>query len=177
MTPELAAALDSGSPPFHGTTLAMYNLPLRPLWLAYSAAARAIVDRYDPVELVENVDWHWHDGYVLCGGPLSVQDWLAWLDTPQSLRAAWRAEDYVHIGVNPPDLAWYVRFHLWEEWQEHGGFGMDVSGDTKLIDTVLREVKSLGRCVGEVDASKHWFQRHGYTGGWVTNFGKPPSVL
>ena len=155
MTEELAKALESGAPPFHGRTCIVRNLSLTQLWTCYKLIQQLLLSR-PTAELWQCADWHWHDGFITPPKGLTSTAWKSWTESPNSLAQAWAAEDYVHRGVYPNDLAWYLRFHLWEDL-DMADFSLDISGTNELIEQLVEVIRHVQVPHLEVEDSDIWF--------------------
>jgi hypothetical protein len=160
MSPELARAVLTGRAPFNGVTCVFSDISLDALWRCYRAAVECLtIDGPDAIYWQVD-DWHWHDGYVTNETPLTGQEWQSWTESKEALAAAWQTEDYVHRGVYPSGLSWYLRFHLWESSLRSGG-SMDFSGGADLVARVLAAVEAIGIRPSEVRPSLAWFAKTG----------------
>jgi len=164
MTVELSVAYVNGCSPFDGATILLEGLDAAPLWNAYRLIASRLLAEPNPVGLVQAADWHWHDGFVTPGESLAQAEWRRWIESPSTLMAAWRAEDYVHRGVFPTNLAWYLRFHLWEDL-DHGDFGLDFTGPLDLVRNLTASLNLKGISPVMMDNPLPWFRRSGHTAG------------
>ena len=163
----MAIALGAAESPFDGVTLSLSKLNLEGLWRCYSIVARtlAALKMYD--SYTDNPDWDWHDDYISNGGPVSHAEWMSWLETPETLAAAWRTEDYVHWGIYPPDKSWYLRFYLWEDQTKWDDLGMDVTGERALIESIRAALGDVPTSDVEIAPASTWFKAHGNTVHWL----------
>ena len=169
MTAELARAGYQSTPPFHGDTCEVKHLSLDQLWHCYKVAVSLVTGTSNFETYRSAQDWHLHDGFITDSSELSAAHWAAWLDSPQSLRKAWEAEDWCHRTVYPQNMAWCLRFICWEENSERplskhaNDFALDLSGDPSLVKEFADRIRELYRVEPQVNASSDWFIESGHT--------------
>ncbi|MCE9560022.1 MAG: hypothetical protein K8R88_13875 [Armatimonadetes bacterium] len=172
MTPALAERLKHSQSPFDGITLAVENISLTDLRQHLALAAAELHREFNSLELEQNDDWHWHDGYTKAGTTASWSEVLGWTESEESLMTGWYSEDYVHRGVHPRDFQWYVRFCLDEElWPDRSGsrnveelnLCWDISGQPELVQRIFNLIQHVGTYDHVIEASMSWFEKSGYT--------------
>lgn len=68
-------------------------------------------------QLVKYEDWLEHDGLHFRRGDCNIHDLFSMIQTPRALMESMQGDEYVYVGIAPPDTAWYLRFYT--TWNEH----------------------------------------------------------
>jgi len=69
-------------------------------------------------KLVQYEDWWQHDGLHFRRGECNIHDLFSMIGTPRELMSTMQGDEYVHVGIAPPDTSWYLRFY--ETWDDEG---------------------------------------------------------
>lgn len=163
MTDQLARALLNRETPFNQVTLSYSFEGEERLLEAYRVVQSVLVSHEQQQRLVENEDWHYHDGYRNQGLALAWDDWLTWTKDAKTLRAKWAAEDFVYRAVFPLNHLWLLRFRFWYVPEEIFPVLLDFTGPDDINHDVQTALARIGVVPIEVEDAYTWFNANGYT--------------
>ena len=84
----------------------------------------SFIQNFDPYsELRRYDDWWQHDGLHFYRDSLSGPRLLELIRSPRALLEAMPGDDYVCVGIAPPDNSWYLRFYVYLEEENQETFG------------------------------------------------------
>jgi hypothetical protein len=176
MTQQLALRLKNGLSPFDGKTLSMELVSIANIRHQLELAFKELYRVSSDLELVQNQDWHWHDGYINRAETVTWQEVLGWTESVEDVMRGWCAEDHCHRAVYPKTFEWVLRYSLDESIFPHirqpdkSENYWDFSGDVLLVTRIAAILSEAGYPSDTVEDSVPWFEQNGNTSDYYSDF-------
>ncbi|MFK7778923.1 MAG: hypothetical protein QM501_12525 [Gimesia sp.] len=111
-------------------------IPIRIMSQSLCKIASFLQNVLHATQLVQYEDWWEHDGLHFRRGECSIHDLFSVIQTPRALMNSMQGDEYVYVGIAPPDNSWYLRFYInWDDTDEEleGYFDITLREDDAIL--------------------------------------------
>jgi hypothetical protein len=133
-------------------------IPIDMLQRDLNKIVRFLQNKYPSICLNLYHDWWQHDGLHFINGTLDWPGLFSIVKSSKTIFESMQGDDFVRIGIAPPDGTWYLRF--WVDWEYRNENRLLGDYDLVVLQELLEEFQEKIQQTLEADLQESPAQEH-----------------